>query len=186
MNTVPGDEITLTFTLEPSDYLMRKVAFWRWVRVFLLSVLIAAFVVAVLLYVSQRGDVDWAASASAFGIAVAVVGFFAIVWAANALLTAPRRMQERFAKSPSLLRPHTIVTAEEGVYVTTEETELLLKWRLITSARVTARMLLLYHAKEVLVAIPFRAFVDDEQTALFLKQLNDHNVQLHPPVGAQN
>lgn len=173
-----SSEITLTYTLDPSDYLVRRSALWRWVRVFFMAVAISFFVVAGLLYLTLRGEVDVRVGLLGFGFSVLAVGFFAAIWAANSLLTAPKRLRERFQQSPSLLRPHSVVTAEEGLYVTTEESELLLRWSLIDRARVTAKMLVIYHANEVLLAIPFRAFENQESAEAFLTILRNHNVVL--------
>ncbi len=171
-----ASEITLQYTLVPEDYLARRLALWRWSKVFLLAIIASLVTVAALLMVVQRGEVDWVAAAGAFLIAVLIVGFLSAVWALNALLTAPRRLRERFKRSPSLSRPQTLVTSDEGIYVTTDESELLLRWKLIERARVTSKMLLLLHEREVLVAIPARAFASSDACRAFLQELQRNGV----------
>lgn len=171
-------EITLTFTLEPEDYIMRRAALRRWLRVLFVATPLAVVFVVLIVYFESSGKVAWRDMLLGIGIATAVIAVFVIFWALNALLMAPRRMNERFSRSPSLLRPHTVVTATEGVYVTTEESELLLRWPLIERARVTQKMLLLFREKEVLLAIPLRAFTSREISEDFVNVLREHDVEL--------
>lgn len=173
-----SDSLTLNYTLDPEDCLAPKIAIRRWVVMFVVASIVSLAGVVGGFFLLNDGDMNWPVIGIAFAAAVVFVGVMYVIWVAVQLRIAPKKLQRRFVDYPFLATKQQAVVSSEGIRITTTESDVLLNWGIIERARMTDKVLLLLNGKEVLAAIPVRAFENSATARKFLALLREHQVEL--------
>jgi hypothetical protein len=87
-------------------------------------------------------------------------------------------VKRKLARSATLSTPQKATISDDGVRVETAETSITVKWPLVDSVRLTKNLVLFLKKKQLLVAIPVRAFETTEQSEAFVTILKEQGIDM--------